>query len=183
MDEIRNRLREIIIEKSLSFGKFILSSGKESSYYLDCRKAALHPEGLYCISRLFIDKIGNCGKKVDAIGGLTIGADPLVAGVVALSHVEGRPVEGFIVRKETKKHGTARQIEGNLEEGSSVVIVDDVVTTGSSIFRAIDEVEAMGCDVAMILAVVDREEGGGELFMQKYDYSPIFSIDEILKGV
>lgn len=184
IEEIRKRLREIVIEKSLSFGKFVLASGKESSFYLDCRKATLHPEGLYCISRLFLEKIKNCGERVDAIGGPMIGADPLVAGVVLQSHVENNPVEGFIVRKEQKDHGAMRKIEGNLKERCNVVIVDDVVTTGGSIITSIEEVESLGCKVVLILSVVDRGEGGRELFQgKKYNYQPIFTIDEILRDV
>lgn len=181
MEEMRKRLLALIIEKSLSFGKFVLTSGKESSYYLDCRKVALHPEGLHCISKLFLDVIADCGKPVDAIGGLTIGADPLVAGVVALSHTEGSPIAGFLVRKEEKKHGTMNKVEGNLEEGYNVVVVDDVVTTGSSTFKAIEEVEQQGCSVSLVLSVVDRGEGGREALKNGYDYRPLFEIEEILR--
>lgn len=183
IEEIRKRLREIIVEKSLSLGKFVLASGKESSYYLDCRKATLHPEGLYCISKLFLEKISNCDARVDAIGGPMIGADPLVAGVVALSYIQNTRVEGFIVRKELKTHGTMRKIEGNLKEGCNVAIVDDVVTTGGSILKSIEEVESLGCKVVLILSVVDRDEGGKEAFQKRYNYQPIFTIDEILGDV
>lgn len=183
IEEIKKRLREIVIEKSLSFGKFVLASGKESSYYLDCRKATLHPEGLYCISRLFLKKMEDCEEVVDAIGGPMIGADPLVAGVVLQSHVENNPVEGFIVRKEQKDHGAMKKIEGNLKEGSNVVVVDDVVTTGGSILKSIEEVESLGCKVVLILSVVDRDEGGKEAFQNRYNYQPIFTIDEILRDV
>ena len=125
----------------------------------------------------------DCEEVVRAIGGPMIGADPLVAGVVLQSHVENNPVEGFIVRKEQKDHGAMRKIEGNLKEGCSVAIVDDVVTTGGSILRSIEEVESLGCKVVLILAVVDRDEGGKEAFQGRFNYQPIFTIDEILGDV
>ena len=117
--------------------------------------------------------------RADAIGGMTLGADPIICPIAALSHLEGRPLRAFIVRKEAKGHGTGRQIEGNLEPGSRVVVVDDVVTTGGSTLRAIEAVESAGFEVVAVLCIVDRGEGGTEK-LGRWPFYPLFRRDEIV---
>jgi len=133
-------------------GEFILSSGKKSNLYIDCRRITLHPQGARLIAKIILEKIK--GLKVDAIGGLTLGADPITSSVVVLSDIPG-----FIVRKKEKEHGTKQKIEGLLEPGWNVVIVEDVATSGATALQAIEAVEAIGAKVVKVISVVDREEG------------------------
>src|SRR5437867_12020542 len=134
MDNARRQLREIIREKSLRVGEFTLSSGKRSSYYLDCRLTTLDPRGALLIGRLLLDRIRTYKIHADAIGGLTVGADPIATAVAVVSALEGHPLPAFIVRKETKAHGTQKAIEGwDGKRGAQVIVVDDVCTTGDSI--------------------------------------------------
>lgn len=162
MERDKQRLQEILLVKSFKLGDFTLSSGKQSDYYVDCRTATLDAEALYLVSQLFLDYIEQQDLKIDAIGGLTLGADPIVGGMVALSQTRTRPLQGFIVRKEAKGHGTGKQVEGNLEKGWKVAIIEDVITTGASAIRAIEAAKGAGAEIKAVLAVVDREEGGRE---------------------
>lgn len=155
-----NELRKIVLAKSFKLGKFKLSSGKMSDYYIDCRKATLDGFGAWCLATLIIDEIGD--KDVDAIGGLTLGADPIVGAVLALAFRFGKTYQGFIVRKEAKGHGTGQQIEGSLEEGDRALIVEDVVTSGASALKAVEAARGVGAEVVGVFAVVDREDGGRE---------------------
>ncbi len=153
-------------------GEFVLSSGKKSNFYVDCRKVTLHPQGAKLIGKIILDKIK--ALKVDAIGGLTLGADPITSAVVTLSDLPG-----FIVRKKAKEHGTQQKIEGLIGSGWSVVIVEDVATTGASALQAIEAAEAAGAKVVKVIAVVDREEGAAEA-LKKYDFDPIFKRSELV---
>ena len=174
----RERLRTLLKEQSLMFGDFTLVSGKKSSFYFDSKKTTLLPEGAYLTAAEILKTLSDHGIEAEAIGGMTLGADPIVAPVAALSYLAGTPLRAFIVRKEAKAHGTGRQIEGNLEPGSRVVIVDDVVTTGGSTLRSIEAVEAAGHRVVAVLCLVDREEGGAEK-LSAYPYYPLFGRAEI----
>src|SRR6185295_2812897 len=137
MDDQVRELRDIIRRKSLRIGDFTLSSGKKSSYYLDCRMTTLDPRGALLIARLIQDRIRVEKVRADAIGGLTMGADPIATAVAVVSGLEDMPIAAFIVRKETKGHGTQRAIEGfDGKAGSRVIVVDDVCTNGDSILRA-----------------------------------------------
>jgi len=162
MDNYRQRLLQILLVKSFKLGDFTLSSGKKSDYYVDCRTATMDPDGLYCIAQLFLNYIEEEKLEIDAVGGLTLGADPIVGGMVALSKTRPRPVQGFIVRKEAKTHGTGRPIEGNILKGWKVAIIEDVITTGASALKAVNAAKQIGAEVKVVLAVVDREEGGRE---------------------
>lgn len=195
---LRLRLLEILKEKSLMFGDFKLSSGMRSDYYIDGKKTTLDPEGLYLIAEIILDMIKD--DKAAVIGGLTLGADSIVGAVTSLSFLKAEevrlraeeghspqpsafrlpPINGFIVRKEPKGHGTGNKIEGVLEKGSRVVIVEDVVTTGDSIAKAIDTVKELGCTVARIISIVDRKQGAKERFEQAgLIYSPIFTLTDL----
>lgn len=157
----RARLRDLLRERAFRFGKFVLTSGKESNYYFDGKQVTLHPEGAYLLARLIIDKIKD--DNVQAVGGPTIGADPIVGSLAALAYLEGLNIKLFIVRKATKEHGLKKLIEGPpLTPGERVAIVEDVMTTGSSIMKAIDAVREAGGQVVKVIPLVDRLEGGTE---------------------
>ena len=182
MDEDRSALLEVIREHSLQIGEFILSSGKKASYYLDCRVTTLHPKGAYLTARLMLRSIRENGIQAEAIGGLTLGADPIAASVAVVSGIEDTPMPAFIVRKEAKSHGAKRQIEGwSGSPGSPVIVVDDVCTSGGSILEACDKVEEAGYKVAATMCVVDREEGGTEAIEQRYPFFPLFTAKDLLE--
>jgi len=176
-------LTEIIRKKSLRVGEFVLSSGKKASYYLDCRMTTLDPRGALLIARLLLRKIRELNLRADALGGLTLGADPIAAAVAVVSEIEGSPIHAFIVRKEAKGHGMQRFIEGwDGASGSTVFIVDDVCTTGDSILKACEKVEEAGYRVAATFCVVDREEGGAETISRRYPFYPLLTTRELLNG-
>jgi orotate phosphoribosyltransferase len=145
---------------ALTYGDFTLSSGEKSTYYFDGRLLSLDPEGASLLGPEFLQVAIDCGAE--AIGGLTLGADPIVSGVVLTSYLQGSPVEGFLVRKEAKGHGVGRLIEGPLKPGSKVLIVDDACSTAGSLFQAIAAAEAEGCKVVHVAAIIDRHQGGDE---------------------
>ncbi|HKM90397.1 MAG TPA: orotate phosphoribosyltransferase [Candidatus Acidoferrales bacterium] len=182
LERLKRRLRE----KSLFRGEVTLSSGKKSNYYLDCRLTTLDPEGSVLVAHAILEWLAAKGIRADGIGGMSIGADPVVASVVALSYLEGRPLPGFLVRKERKEHGMQKKIEGldaALKNTSrQVVIVDDVCTTGKSTVEAIEAAEAEGMNVVAVISVVDREEGGSEILRKKYAYYAISTARELLAG-
>jgi orotate phosphoribosyltransferase len=153
-------------------GDFTLSSGKKSDFYVDCRKVTLHPQGAKLIGKIILAKIK--GLKVDAVGGLTLGADPITSAVVTLSDIPG-----FIVRKKAKEHGTQQKIEGLIQAGWNVVIVEDVATTGASALQAIQAAEAAGAKVVKVISVVDREEGATAA-LKNYDFDPICKKSELI---
>ena len=158
LDDARVELHRLLAERAFTFGDFVLTSGRRSDFYFNGKQVTLDGRGLHLVSRLVLDR---CRRlRIDAIGGLTLGADPIAAGVAALSG-EGDPLRAFIVRKEAKEHGTGRLIEGPaLRPGDRVMVVDDVITTGGSFLRAVDALAGTGVEVVEVLAVVDREEGG-----------------------
>lgn len=157
----KERLFQLLKKKALFKGKIVLSSGKTSNYYLDGRLITLSPEGAYLIADIILDLIKQ--KKIDAIGGPTLGADPIVGAVAALSHIRKHPLNTFIVRKTPKPHGRMRQIEGPiLKKNSRVILVDDVATTGGALLEAKEVLNKEGIKVAEVVVVVDREEGAKE---------------------
>ena len=150
---------------ALTFGDYVLSSGLDSNYYFDGRKLTLDPKGAHLMGRVFFEMLK--AYDVEAIGGPALGADPIVTAVALTSHPEEKPLSGFIVRKEAKGHGTGQLIEGPLEPGSRVAIVDDTCSTGDSLFHAIEAAEAEGCEVEVVLVVLDRGQGGSEEFRRQ----------------
>ncbi len=174
----RDRLRELLRRHSLMFGDFTLASGRKSRYYFDSKKTTLLPEGAYLTAREILRTLREKRVQAEAIGGLTLGADPIVCPVAALSFVEGPPLRAFIVRKEAKDHGTGRRIEGEVPTGSRVVIVDDVVTTAGSTLQAIEAAEQAGLVVVAVVCLVDREEGGTEK-LSAWPYYPLFRRSDI----
>jgi orotate phosphoribosyltransferase len=180
MDQpVREQLRQMLLARSMRFGEFILSSGATSHYYIDVRKTSLHPEGLRLISQLFVEMLE--ADRVTAVGGLTLGADPLVAGVILASAERGRSLEGFLVRRIAKDHGLRGQVEGNLAGHKRVAILDDVITSGESALIAAEAAESYKAEVVRVLAVVDREQGATQIFQQRgFPFSTLFSIGELL---
>jgi len=176
----RKRLLAMLKEHSLMFGDFTLASGKKSNFYFDSKKTTLRPEGAYLVAAEMLQLLFEKGIDADAVGGLTLGADPIVCPIAALSHTIGSPLRAFIVRKEAKGRGTTRQIEGDLEPSSKVVVIDDVVTTGGSTLKAIEAAEAAGHEVVAVLCVVDREEGGAEA-LSKWPFFPLFTRSEVFE--
>ena len=152
-----------IREKALKFGDFTLASGKKAKYYLDGKQVTLDGQGARLVAEGILDLLA-AEKMPDAVGGMAIGADPITAAVVTMSAVRGAPIRGFMVRKESKGHGTNQFVEGPVQPGDEVVIVEDVVTTGGSSLKAIERVEAFGMKVAGVIAIIDRMEGGREAF-------------------
>jgi orotate phosphoribosyltransferase len=184
MENELKELRDILRKKSLRIGDFTLSSGKQSNYYLDCRTTTLDPRGAFLIARLILEQIQKQEIEADAIGGLTMGADPIATAVAVVSGLEGRPLPAFIVRKEAKGHGTQKYIEGyNGKSGSRVIIVDDVCTTGASVLTAAERAEQSGYRVVATFCVVDREEGGTELIVRKYPFYCLFTAKDLLNDV
>jgi orotate phosphoribosyltransferase len=166
-DADRERLRRLLLERSVRFGDFTLASGRRSSYYIDCRPSTMSAEGLTLIGRLGVQAIRSRGWRPQSVGGLTMGADPVAYAVAAASWGSDLVLDGFSVRKEAKEHGAGRLIEGNFSAGNSVVVIEDVITSGGSAQMAIDAVEAAGGKVLGILAVVDRGEGGRAMLESK----------------
>lgn len=171
------RLVALLAKLSAKRGDFVLASGKRSMLYIDCRLATMSPEGQYLIGKLGFDEVHTSGWQVDAVGGLTLGADPVAYAIAHASAADafgddglfanepqddGRLVRSFTVRKEAKTHGTGKLIEGPFRSGDRVAVVEDVITTGGSALKAVDAVRAAGGQVIGVLALVDREEGGRE---------------------
>jgi len=174
--EDTERLLKIVKEKAVFRGDFTLASGTKTNYYFDGRVVTLSPEGAYLVGKKVFELIKDIG--VDAIGGPTLGADPIVTAVAVVSYLEGKPIPAFIVRGELKEHGTQKRIEGCLPKGSKVALVDDVITTGGSFFRAIEAVEAENCQVVRVIALLDRQQGGSEELKRRgYDFSAILRAD------
>ncbi|MBI4459241.1 MAG: orotate phosphoribosyltransferase [Acidobacteria bacterium] len=181
----RERLKQILCQKSVKCGEFILSSGKKSNYYLDARLTTLDAEGAYCAGMVILELLQALSPRPKAIGGLTLGADPIVAVAAALSHQQsGPPIAGFLVRKEPKKHGTQQFIEGYRgQPGDPVVIVDDVCTTGGSTIKAIEQAKAAGFDVIAAICLVDREESGRQEIEKLCPFHSVFTARELLAAL
>jgi len=174
----RKALIDLIRQKALLFGQFTLASGKTASYYLDCRRVTLDSRGAYLIACGMLECLQE--NWPDAVGGMAIGADPITGALLAVAASQGKPLKGFIVRKEAKTHGTGRLVEGPLEAGDRCVIVEDVVTSGGSSLQAIQCVESLGMSVTGILAVVDRQEGAAEAFAARgYPFRALLTVGDL----
>jgi orotate phosphoribosyltransferase len=161
MASARDQLLRLLAEKSFRLGQFTLASGAKSDYYIDCRATTLDAEGARLTGLAVLDEIIARGWKPEAIGGLTLGADPIVISVAVLSAETKSPIQGFLVRKQEKQHGTGQKIEGFRKRGAKVVIVDDVCTTGGSTVQAIEAARAAGMEVVGAMCLVDRQEQNG----------------------
>src|SRR5580700_8946979 len=163
MSTARQELLEMLAQKSFRLGDFQLSSGGTSDYYIDCRTTTLDARGAQLVGQVFLDQIAEQGWEADAIGGLTMGADPIVVAVAVTSGT----LNGFLVRKAEKQHGTGQRIEGFREKGSRVVIVDDVCTTGGSTVQAIEAAREFGFEIVGVMCLVEREEAKGRVNVEK----------------
>jgi len=198
MTEPRQQLLELLADNSFKLGEFKLSSGATSDYYVDCRATTLNAEGARLAGRVVLDKIKNRGWQPQGIGGMTMGADPIVTAVSVLSaqsvqtrfparakEFDREPfyIHGFLVRKTEKAHGTGQRLEGFQQAGANVVIVDDVCTTGASILGAIESVRAAGMKVVGVICLVEREEAGGRVHVEKAvgdaEFIAIFKASEV----
>ena len=183
LDRDRARLLELLTQLSFEKRRVTLSSGKESDFYIDCKRTVLTAEGQFLVGRLLWRDIQRLAPAAAAVGGLTLGADPLASAVSFTSYLAGSPIPAFIVRKEPKGHGTGEWIEGRslIADRAEVAVVEDVVTTGASTLKAIERVEASGLRVRCVFALVDRLEGGREAVTQKgYGLSTLFTRSDFL---
>ena len=187
MPEPRQELIEIVREKSFATGDFTLASGKKSKYYIDCRLTTLDARGACLIGKVLLAQINEeaaaRGVEIDAVGGMTMGADPISVAVSMSSSLAGQQPElqAFVVRKEPKGHGQGKQVEGNFNEGDTVVAIEDVITTGGSTLKAIEAIEREGGKVAFVAVLVDRQEGGREVIEEAgYPVISVFTRDELM---
>jgi orotate phosphoribosyltransferase len=175
------RLLEILKQLSYEEGDFILTSGKRSTYYIDAKETTLNPEGMFLVGSIMY-RLAREIPEIDAVGGVSIGGDPLVCTTVLSAYQRKDPLLGFLIRKEPKGHGTNLWVEGgkNLQKGMNVIILEDVVTTGGSSLKAIEVTEKEGYNVKGIVALLDRLEGGGEAIASKgYIFKPIFTLKDL----
>ncbi len=175
--KLKDELLALIKEKAVVKGKRKLASGKESGFYIDGKQVTLDPQGAVLVGKVILSMLQ--GLQADAIGGPTLGADPIATSVALLSSQTGNPIKAFIVRKEAKAHGMQKMIEGPvLEAGDKVVMVEDVITTGQSVLKAIQEVEKLKAKVIKTICLVDRNEGADQT-LAAYSYSPIFTLSDL----
>lgn len=173
----RERLMELIRERALKFGDFTLVSGKKSPYYLDGKQVTLNSEGLLQISYGLLELLADV--EYSGFGGMSIGADPIVGGVLTAAATQNIQLQGFMVRKEAKGHGTKKYVEGPIQPGDHVVIVDDVVTTGGSAIQAVERVEEFGCKVVHAVGIVDRLQGGRQAFESRnIPFSALLTVED-----
>lgn len=180
---MRKRLIELVIEKAFRYSEepaFRLVSGRMSNYYFNCKAVTLHPEGMFLIGNIVFDLIKDLG--IQGIGGLTLGADPIANAVSYTSYLKGKPVEAFVVRKTAKAHGTMQWIEGNIQSGDRVIIVDDVITTGKSTIEALTRAKEAGLEIVKVIALIDRQEGGREAIEALgYKLEAVITRDEVME--
>jgi orotate phosphoribosyltransferase len=176
---MRDELLAHIATHALKKGEFTLASGQKSNYYINGKLSTLDARGAYLIARTFLAMIAD--DVPDAVGGLTLGADPVIGSMLALAGMEDLDMKGLIVRKASKDHGTKSLVEGPVDGVEKVVLIEDVVTTGGSSMKAIAAIEDLGCKITRVLAVVDREQGGRENLKEKgYRLESIFTAKELL---
>lgn len=177
----RERLRDLLLERSVRRGDFVLASGARSSYYVDCRVTSMSAEGQALIGELALELLVESGLQPEVVGGLTMGADPVSYAIAHASWRAGRPIDAFSVRKQAKEHGTGRRIEGNFAAGRRALVIEDVITSGGSALQACDAVEAEGGTIIGVLALIDREAGGREKIEARgYPVVALYSISELL---
>jgi orotate phosphoribosyltransferase len=177
----REELKELIKAKSLKFGDFVLASGKRAKYYLDCRQVTLDSVGAKLIGEGILELLRLRSQLPQAVGGMSIGADPITAAVITVAAYNNIPLKGFMVRKQPKTHGTMQFVEGAIGKGDRVVVVEDVVTTGGSSLEAIEKVESIGAIVEGVITIIDRLEGGAEKFANKgYKLESLFTIKDFI---
>ncbi len=162
----QDALMDLLRQEALQTGEFTLASGAKASYYLDCRKITLHPQGANLIAEGMLEVMGNRGELPVAVGGMAIGADPITASIVTIAGQRDLPLKGFMVRKEPKGHGTGKQVEGPVQSGDRVIIVEDVITSGGSAIQAVHAARKFGLQVDCVIAIIDRLAGGEAAFQK-----------------
>lgn len=177
-EDLRRTLLDLIVKYAYREGDFTLSSGVRSSYYINCKEVTLRAEGALIIGRLILNLLP---PTTDAVAGLTLGADPIVSAVSVVSALSNRPIPALIIRKQAKGHGTKAYIEGpSLSEAAEVVVLEDVVTTGKSALQAVERLQDAGYKVSQIISLVDRKQGGEELYQShKLRFQSLFAIEEL----
>ncbi len=184
MASLKERLIQIVLERSFQYRDaptFQLASGRRSQYYFNCKTTVLNPEGMYLVGTLGFDLVRDL--DIQAVGGLTLGADPVAYAISYTSFHQHRPIEAFIVRKAAKKHGTRLPIEGNVADGDRVVVVDDVITTGGSTLKAIGAARDHRLAVVQVIALIDRQEGGREnIEAAGVPFQAILTREEIMRA-
>lgn len=178
MDDRRQALLTELKKNAFLFGQFVLSSGVTRDYYIDCRQVTLSPRGAWLTGSVVFDTLADLG--LNAVGGPTLAADPIATAVAIESWQRQRPLNAFIVRKESKGHGLQRQIEGPVVAGDRVAIVDDILTSGNSVLQAADAAESLGLKVEAVCVLLDRREAGSERVRDRgYQLRPVFTIDDV----
>ncbi len=182
----REKLLDLLFHRAFRYSEeptFKLTSGKMSSFYIDCKKVSLDPEGAYLIGEEIFERI-SAMEEIGGIGGMTLGADPIATAVSVVSFLKKKPIPAFIVRKEPKGHGSGQQVEGALKKGAKLVVVEDVVTTGGSTIRAVGVLREAGYKVTKVISLIDRKEGGGERISQeKVEFESLYTIDDFMRLV
>ncbi len=180
---MKRELVEILCRKSFQYSRepiFKLVSGRTSCFYVNCKPTTLSPEGMYLVGHLVFEEIRNAG--VQGVGGLTFGADPIAVATAFVSQLKGEPVKAFSIRKEKKAHGTSQWIEGDMNPGEKVAIIDDVATTGGSTLKAVERAESQGLEVVKAVVLIDRQEGGLENIRRRVaDVSAIVTREELVE--
>jgi orotate phosphoribosyltransferase len=178
LNTLRQKLLDLFCRVAYQEGDFLLSSGQRATYYINGKQVTLHPQGGVAVGRILLPLIA---PEAQAVAGLTLGADPIVTAVSVVAAYEGRSLTALIIRKESKGHGTRAYIEGpDLPEGSVVTVLEDVVTTGQSALKAVERLQQAGYQVNGVIALVDRQQGGAELYRQaNLPFQSVFSIQEI----
>ncbi len=170
-------LKQLLMDRALKFGDFILASGKKAKYYCDSKQITLSSKGVRLVGEGMLQMMTEEEEFPAAVGGMSMGADPIVASIITMADVQGKTLKGFLVRKEAKGHGTNRFVEGPVQPGENVIIVEDVVTTGGSSLKAIERAEEFGLKVKTVYAILDRMEGGREAFEKAgYKLKSLFTI-------
>jgi orotate phosphoribosyltransferase len=176
MEEDRKRLKELFLNRAVSFGSFTLASGKTSSYYINSKKVLFCSEAVSLLGDLLYSATSDL--DIQAIGGLEVGAIPMAAAAALSYHRAGRSIEGFFVRKQAKGHGSQSRVEGLVNPGDRVAVIDDVLTTGGSVLQAIEAIEQLGASVLRVVCIVDRLQGASEA-LANYDFRPILTIRDL----
>ena len=180
MDD-RQRLKAVLVERSLRTGDFTLASGARSKYYIDARRTTMSSEGQFLTGKVCWQALQDTGYDLTHVGGLTMGADPIAYAIAHRSWLEDAPLDGFSIRKQPKGHGAAQQVEGGLPAGARCVVVEDTMTTGTSALKACSLVEEVGAEGLAVLTLVDREEGGEARIRESgYPFMAVFSGGELL---